>query len=97
MTTLTAIREQKSTYNCVTTLKDNQVKVKAVLTGYNQPKKSQKKIKNRRKIMKIIKTTNNKGKYKLYTIDKFINKLNKGLINIEGNSIEIVKAKLKLK
>lgn len=39
MTTLTAIREKKSTYNCVTTLKDNQGKVKAVLTGYNQPKK----------------------------------------------------------
>jgi len=36
---LTAIREKKSTYNCVTTLKDNQGKVKAVLTGYNQPTK----------------------------------------------------------
>lgn len=41
---LTAIREKKSTYNMVTTLKDNQGKVKAVLTGYNQPKKSQKEI-----------------------------------------------------
>ena len=36
---LTASREKKSTYNCVTTLKDNQDKVKAVLTGYNQPTK----------------------------------------------------------
>jgi len=36
---LTAIREKKSTYNMVTTLKDNQGKVKAVLTGYNQPTK----------------------------------------------------------
>ena len=41
---LTASREKKSTYNMVTTLKDNQGKVKAVLTGYNQPKKSQKTI-----------------------------------------------------
>ena len=41
---LTATREKKSTYNCVTTLKDNKGKVKAVLTGYNQPKKSQKTI-----------------------------------------------------
>ena len=44
MEILTAIREKKSTYNMVTTLKDNQGKVKAVLTGYNQPKKSQKEI-----------------------------------------------------
>ena len=42
--TLTVHREKKSTYNMVTTLKDNQGKVKAVLTGYNQPKKSQKEI-----------------------------------------------------
>lgn len=48
MTTLTAIREKKSTYNCITTLKDNQGKVKAVLTGYNQPKKSQKTIEIRK-------------------------------------------------
>ena len=45
--------------------------------------------------MKIIKTTNNKGKVKLYTIDNFINKLNKGLINVEGNSIEVVKGKFR--
>lgn len=44
MEILTASREKKSTYNCVTTLKDNQGKVKSVLTGYNQPKKSQKEI-----------------------------------------------------
>ena len=47
--------------------------------------------------MKIIKTTNQKGKHKLYTIDKFINKLNKGLINVEGNSIKVVEGKLKIK
>lgn len=47
--------------------------------------------------MKIIKTTNLKGKTKLYTIDKFINKLNKGLINVEGNFIKVVKGKLKTK
>ena len=47
--------------------------------------------------MKIIKVTNLKGKYKLYTIDKFISKLNKGLINVEANFIEVVKGKLKLK
>ena len=40
MTTLTAIRDKKSAYNMVTTLKDNNNKVKAVLTGYNQPKKT---------------------------------------------------------
>lgn len=48
MNTLTAIREKKSTYNCVTTLKDNQGKVKAILNGYNQPKKSQKTIEIRK-------------------------------------------------
>ena len=47
--------------------------------------------------MKIIKTTNNKGKYKLYTINNFISKLNKGLINVECNFIEVVKGKLKIK
>ena len=47
--------------------------------------------------MKIIKTTNNIGKVKLYTIDNFISKLNKGLINVEANFIEVVKGKLKLK
>lgn len=47
--------------------------------------------------MKIIKITNNKGKYKLYTIDKFISKLNKGLINVEGNSIEVVKGFISVK
>jgi len=36
---LTAIREKKSTYNMVTTLKDSNGFVKAVLTGYNQPTK----------------------------------------------------------
>lgn len=37
--TLIANRETKSTYNQVTTIKDNQGKVKAILTGYNQPTK----------------------------------------------------------
>ena len=39
MKILTASRETKSTYNQVTTIKDNQGKVKAILTGYNQPTK----------------------------------------------------------
>lgn len=54
MTTLTATREKKSTYNCVTTLKDNQGKVKAVLTGYNQPKKTQKTIEIRKQTYNLI-------------------------------------------
>lgn len=41
---LTAIRDKKSTYNMVTTLKDNNGKVKAILNGYNQPTKRQKTI-----------------------------------------------------
>ena len=45
---LTATREKKSTYNCVTTLKDNQGKVVKIITGYNQPKKSQKTIEIRK-------------------------------------------------
>lgn len=49
MEILTVTREKKSTYNCVTTLKDNQGKVKAILNGYNQPKKSQKTIEIRNK------------------------------------------------
>lgn len=51
---LTAIREKKSTYNMVTTLKDNQGKVKAILTGYNQPKKSQKTIEVKNKTYNLI-------------------------------------------
>ena len=51
---LTAIREKKSTYNMITTLKDNQGKVKAVLTGYNQPKKSQKTIEVKKKTYNLI-------------------------------------------
>ena len=50
---LTAIREKKSTYNMVTTLKDNQGKVKAVLTGYNQPTKRQKTIEIRKQIYNL--------------------------------------------
>lgn len=42
--TLTAHREQKSTYSCITTLKNENGFVVAILTGYNQPKKSQKTI-----------------------------------------------------
>ncbi len=44
MEILTAIRDKKSSYNMITTLKDSNNKVKAVLTGYNQPKKTQKTI-----------------------------------------------------
>ena len=39
MEILTAIRDKQSSYNMITTIKDNQGKVKAVLTGYNQPTK----------------------------------------------------------
>ena len=48
MEILTATREKKSTYNMVTTLKDNNGKVRAILNGYNQPKKSQKTIEIRK-------------------------------------------------
>jgi len=44
MEVLTAHREKKSTYNMVTTIKDNNGKVKAILNGYNQPNKNQKTI-----------------------------------------------------
>lgn len=46
---------------------------------------------------KLIKTTDIKGKVKLYKINNFIRKLNKGLINVEGNFIEVIKVKLKVK
>jgi len=38
--TLIASRERKTHLNQVTTITDNKGKVKAILTGYNQPKKS---------------------------------------------------------
>jgi hypothetical protein len=41
---LIASRDYQGHLNCVTTLKDSNGFVKAVLTGYNQPKKSQKTI-----------------------------------------------------
>jgi hypothetical protein len=44
MNTLIASRDYKGHLNCVTTLKDSEGFVKAVLTGYQQPKKSQKTI-----------------------------------------------------
>jgi hypothetical protein len=44
MQTLTATRDYKGHLNCVTTLKDSNGFVRAVLTGYHQPKKSQKTI-----------------------------------------------------
>jgi len=37
---LTATRDKKSSYNMVTTLKDSKGFVKAILNGYNQPKKT---------------------------------------------------------
>ena len=40
MEILTASRERKTHLNQVTTITDNKGKVKAILTGYNQPKKS---------------------------------------------------------
>ena len=42
--TLTVFRETKSTYNQITTIKDSNNKVKAIISGYNQPKKTQKEI-----------------------------------------------------
>lgn len=44
MNTLTAFRDKQSTYNCVTTLRDNKGFVKAILTGYQQPTRRQKTI-----------------------------------------------------
>lgn len=49
---LTAIREKKSTYNMVTTLKDKNGFVKAILNGYNQPTKRLKTIEIEFKILK---------------------------------------------
>ena len=51
---LIAIREKKSTYNMVTTLKDSNGFVKAILNGYNQPTKRQKTIQIRNKIYNLI-------------------------------------------
>jgi aerobic-type carbon monoxide dehydrogenase small subunit (CoxS/CutS family) len=42
--TLTVHREKKSTYNCITILKDCKGKTVKVITGYNQPKKSLKTV-----------------------------------------------------
>lgn len=51
---LTVIREKKSTYNMVTTLKDSNGFVKAILTGYNQPTKRQKTIQIKNKTYNLI-------------------------------------------
>ena len=40
MQTLIATRNKQSTYNCITTVKDNNGFVKAILTGYQQPRQS---------------------------------------------------------
>jgi len=53
MEILTVTREKKSTYNMVTTLKDNNGFVKAILNGYNQPTKSQKTIEIRKQIYNL--------------------------------------------
>lgn len=53
MKTLEAHREKKSSYNCVTTLKDLQGKVKAIITGYNQSTKRQKIITVQNKIYNL--------------------------------------------
>ena len=44
MNTLTAFRQWQSAYNCVTTLRDCNGFVKAILTGYQQPTKKTKTI-----------------------------------------------------
>lgn len=52
--TLTVTREKKSTYNCVSTLRDSNGFVKAILTGYSkQPKKTQKTIEIQNKIYNL--------------------------------------------
>lgn len=52
--TLTVTREKKSTYNCVSTLRDCNGFVKAILTGYSkQPKKTQKTIEIQNKIYNL--------------------------------------------
>ena len=53
MQTLIVTREKQSTYNCVTTLKDCNGFVKAILTGYNQPKKTQKTIQIKNKLFNL--------------------------------------------
>ena len=53
MEVLTAVRETKSTYNQVTTIRDSKGFVKAILTGYNQPKKSQKTITVRNQVYNL--------------------------------------------
>ena len=40
MQTLTATRNKQSTYNSITTIKDNNGFVKAILTGYQQPRQT---------------------------------------------------------
>lgn len=40
MQTLNVTRQRQSSYNQVTTITDNKGKVKAIISGYNQPKKS---------------------------------------------------------
>jgi hypothetical protein len=44
MKTLIVFRDRYNHLNCVTTLKDENNKVKAIITGYQQPRKSQKTI-----------------------------------------------------
>lgn len=51
--TLTAIRERYNHLNQTTTIKDNKGKVKAVLTGYRQPRRTQKTITLRNKIYNL--------------------------------------------
>jgi hypothetical protein len=49
MNTLIATRDYKGHLNCVTTIEDSNGFVKAVLTGYQQPKKTDKTIQIRNK------------------------------------------------
>lgn len=44
MKTLTVYQERYNHLSCVTTLKDDKGFVKAIITGYQQPKRSQKSI-----------------------------------------------------
>lgn len=53
METLTATRDKQSTYNCITTLRDERGFVKAILTGYQQPVRRQKTIVIRTKIYNL--------------------------------------------
>ena len=64
------------------------------MQSFDNQNRAKRKLKRTVMTKKLIKTTDIKDKVKYYSVNKFINKLNKGLINVEGNVIEVVKVKL---